>query len=148
MSKETLRTDFNGLQGKRERAGGAGAGQFDGLHSAALDLGAQGVMTPMVNSAADANKQSSVPTIRRWAPRFRSDSCQPVPKGRRGGTGRRRTTRSPSLCRSKHRTAAENATQILDTDGIDGVFIGNGDLANFMNQANPVPPTYKKLSTA
>ena len=100
---------------------------------AALDLGAQGVMLPMTNTAADAE--------------LAVQYCRYPPQGRRG-FGPVRAARYMKEAESYRREANEeillfvqietpeavrNASAILSTPGIDGIYIGNGDLANFMN---------------
>lgn len=100
---------------------------------AALDLGAQGVMVPMINNAADAAA----------AVRY----CRYPPQGRRGfgpvrasrymkdaETYRKEANEQLSLfLQIETPEGVENAKAILATPGIDGIYIGNSDLANFMN---------------
>jgi 2-keto-3-deoxy-L-rhamnonate aldolase RhmA len=100
---------------------------------AALDMGAQGVMAPMINTAADAA--------------LAVQYCRYPPQGRRG-FGPLRAARYMKEADSYRREANEemllfvqietpeavqNASAIISTPGIDGIFIGNGDLANFLN---------------
>ncbi len=107
--------------------------------SAALDLGAQGVMIPMVNSLADAQKAV--------------EFARYPPLGRRG-MGPVRASRYMNDFERYRRDANKetalfvqietpegvaNASQILSVNGIDGLFIGNGDLASFVNGGQPSP---------
>jgi 2-keto-3-deoxy-L-rhamnonate aldolase RhmA len=101
----------------------------------ALDLGAQAVVVPMINTPEDAEKAVSY--------------CRYPPQGVRGFSPTRASRYFQDL-----RDYAEKANSdialiiqietpsavacmddILQTKGIDGVFIGPSDLANFMNLA-------------
>jgi 4-hydroxy-2-oxoheptanedioate aldolase len=104
----------------------------------ALDLGAQGIMVPMVSSAADAAS-----AVR---------ACRYPPLGRRGlGPVRAsRYTESIEEYRAEANQeialivqietpeAVDNAPEIIKSAGIDGAFIGNGDLASFINGSGQV----------
>jgi len=99
----------------------------------ALDLGAQGIMAPMINSVADAEH-----AVR---------CCRYPPQGRRGfGPIRasgylkradeyRSEANNETVFFAQIETpeAVGNATAILATPGVDGIYIGNADLTNFMN---------------
>jgi 2-keto-3-deoxy-L-rhamnonate aldolase RhmA len=101
----------------------------------ALDLGAQGVVVPMVSSRADAEKAVS--------------HCRYPPLGVRGFAPVRasryfqnleeyasQANREISLfVQIETPVAAANIDQILTTEGVDGIFIGPSDLASFMNLA-------------
>jgi 4-hydroxy-2-oxoheptanedioate aldolase len=98
-----------------------------------LDLGAQGVMVPMINSGQDAKRAvefSHYPPLgcRGLGPtrasRYYQDS---------GQYRREANDEIVLLVQIETPEAARNASEILATPGIDGAFIGNGDLANFMN---------------
>jgi 2-keto-3-deoxy-L-rhamnonate aldolase RhmA len=133
MSKETLRAILIACKGSDSvpivRVASSSAEHFQ----SALDLGAQGIMAPMINSAADAEN----------AVRY----CRYPPQGRRGfgpiraarymkdAEAYRREANEEILLFVQIETpeAVENAAAILNTPGIDGIFIGNGDLTNFMN---------------
>jgi 2-keto-3-deoxy-L-rhamnonate aldolase RhmA len=132
LSKETLKAILIACKGESVpivRVASASAEHIQ----AALDLGAQGVMTPMINTAADAE--------------LAVQYCRYPPQGRRG-FGPVRAARYMKEAESYRREANEeillfvqietpeavrNASAILSTPGIDGIYIGNGDLANFMN---------------
>ena len=105
-----------------------------------LDLGAQTLLVPYVESAADAAQAVA-------AMRY-------PPRGRRGvGGGTVRATRfgriqdyatagESELCllvQAETRSALDNLEAIADVDGVDGIFIGPADLATdmgFPGQAN------------
>ena len=100
---------------------------------AALDLGAQGVMVPMVNSRADAEKAVE---FTRYPP-IGHRGLGPVRAGRYGknDAAYRESANKEILLFVQIETpeAVKNADHIVEVPGIDGLFIGNGDLANFMN---------------
>lgn len=94
-----------------------------------LDAGAQGLIVPMVNSAAEAEaavREAKYP-----------------PRGRRGygyaranGYGARFDAHARAanediavIVQIEHRAAIENLEAILDVDGVDGTFIGPYDLS-------------------
>ncbi|HEY7306914.1 MAG TPA: aldolase/citrate lyase family protein [Bryobacteraceae bacterium] len=101
----------------------------------ALDLGAQGVVVPMVSSRADAALAVSF--------------CRYPPVGIRGFSPTRASRYFQDLenyaseandqialiVQIETPRAAENIDEILTTGNIDGIFIGPGDLASFMNLA-------------
>jgi 2-keto-3-deoxy-L-rhamnonate aldolase RhmA len=100
---------------------------------AALDLGAQGVMVPFVNSRTDAEQAVE---FTRYPPLGRR-GFGPVRAGgyaRNEQAYREAANEDISLfVQIETPEAVENAKDLLQVKGIDGVFIGNGDLANFMN---------------
>lgn len=101
----------------------------------ALDLGAQGVVVPMISSREEA--------------RLAVDFCRYPPLGRRGFSPTRASRYFQDLeryaCEANEQIAlivqietpraVENIEEILTTSYIDGIFIGPGDLASFMNLA-------------
>jgi 2-keto-3-deoxy-L-rhamnonate aldolase RhmA len=100
---------------------------------AALDLGAQGVMVPFVNSRADAERAVE---FTRYPPLGRR-GFGPV---RAGGYARNEQAYREAanddislFVQIETPEAVKNANDLLQVKGIDGAFIGNGDLANFMN---------------
>lgn len=133
ISKESLRAILMAVKGSDSvpvvRVASATLENFQ----SALDLGAQGVMAPMINSVEDAKN----------AVRY----CRYPPLGRRGfgpvrasGYTRRadeyrNEANEETLLFAQIETpeAVENAAAILRTPGIDGLYIGNADLANFIN---------------
>jgi 4-hydroxy-2-oxoheptanedioate aldolase len=133
ISKESLRAILMAVKGSDSvpvvRVASVTAENFQ----SALDLGAQGVMAPMINTVEDA--QNAV------------RHCRYPPLGRRGfgpvrasGYTRhadeyRNEANEETLLFAQIETpeAVENAAAIFRTPGIDGLYIGNADLANFMN---------------
>ncbi len=112
---------------------------------AALDLGAQGVMVPMINCAAEAKRAvefSRYPPIGRRgfgpirASRYFEDSRE-----------YRREANDEVVLFVQIETpeAVENARDTLATTGIDGVFVGNGDLANFVNHGEAGAETVQQM---
>lgn len=100
---------------------------------AALDLGAHGVMVPMVNSRADAERAVE---FSRYPPLGRR-GLGPTRAARYGKNDEkyRKTANEEILLFVQIETpeAASAVDEILNVKGIDGLYIGNGDLANFMN---------------
>lgn len=102
----------------------------------ALDSGAEGVIVPMVNTAAEARAAVS--------------ACRYAPAGGRswGPTRARLRTSDYSPAKgdelvvcvvmAETRQAVENLDEILSVPGIDGVFVGPNDLA----VSAGVPPSY------
>jgi 4-hydroxy-2-oxoheptanedioate aldolase len=133
ISKETLRAILVAIKGSDSTPIVRVAGATVENIQSALDLGAQGIMAPMINSAADAEH-----AVR---------CCRYPPQGRRGfGPIRasgylkhaeqyRSEANNETLFFAQIETpeAVENAAAILATPGVDGIYIGNADLANFMN---------------
>jgi len=100
---------------------------------AALDLGALGVMVPMVNSRADAERAVE---YTRYPPLGRR-GLGPIRAGQYGKNESvyRASANEEILLFVQIETpeAVKNIREILQVTGINGLFIGNGDLANFMN---------------
>ena len=111
-----------------------------------LDLGAHGVVVPLVNSAADAA--------------LATNACRYPPRGRRSvaalrnllvrGSDYMQHANDDVMCiiQIEHVEAVERIDQILDVEGIDAVLPGHVDLALSMGHAmsygstvsNTVPP--------
>jgi 2-keto-3-deoxy-L-rhamnonate aldolase RhmA len=104
----------------------------------ALDLGAQGVLLPKVEDRAAAERVAA--------------ACRYPPEGRRGinpvrasayfsdvprylATANRRCL---CLVQIESREAVENAAEIAAVPGVDGLFIGCGDLASSLGQPGVV----------
>ncbi len=98
-----------------------------------LDLGAQGVVVPMVNSAEDA--------------RLATAACRYPPRGRRSvaalrnvlqrGSGYMRHANDDVVCivQIEHIEAVERIEEILEVEGIDAVLPGHVDLALSMGHS-------------
>jgi 4-hydroxy-2-oxoheptanedioate aldolase len=112
---------------------------------AALDLGAQGVMVPMVNSTEDAERAVQ---FSRYPPLGRR-GLGPMRAGQYGknDAGYRKSANDDTLLFLQIETpeAAKNAEKILKVEGVDGLFIGNGDLANFMNDGRSGSSAVQKV---
>ena len=112
----------------------------------ALDLGAQGVVVPMVSSRSDADlavKCCRYPPIgsRGFAPTRASRYFQDVESYARRANGE-----IALIVQIETPTAVENIEEILAVSGIDGIFIGPSDLASFMNfPANIAHPEVKAV---
>ena len=94
----------------------------------ALDAGASGVVVPMVNSAADAAavvKACRYPPLgaRSWAKSTRAGVSWP------GYNPTDANTAILSIVQVETRESVAQLHSILSVDGIDGVFVGPGDLA-------------------
>ena len=103
----------------------------------ALDLGVQGVMTPMINCAADAKRAvefAHYPPLGRrgFGPIRASGYLQNMDQYRRDANDE-----VALFVQIETPEAVTHAQEILNTPGIDGIFVGNGDLANFMNGSKP-----------
>ena len=137
MTKETLRTILMACKGSESVPVVRVPMNSVEYIQAALDLGAQGVMTPMINCLADAQRAV--------------DYARYPPMGRRGFGPIRASRYLTEIERYRDEAnreavlflqietpeGAKNARQIMGTKGIDGIFVGNGDLANFMNEGRP-----------
>jgi 4-hydroxy-2-oxoheptanedioate aldolase len=133
IGKESLRAILMAIKGSDSTPIVRVAGATVENIQSALDLGAQGIMVPMINSVADAEH-----AVR---------CCRYPPQGRRGFGPIRasRYLKHAEQYRSEANNemlffaqietpeAVENAAAILATPGVDGIYIGNADLANFMN---------------
>ncbi len=137
MSKETLRTVLMACKGSVSVPVVRVPVNSTDYIAAALDLGAQGVMTPMVNSSADAQRaveRSRYPPLgcRGFGPIRASGYLKDIE-----GYRKEANQEIALFVQIETPNGVKNASQILDTDGIDGIFIGNGDLANFMQEGQP-----------
>jgi len=112
---------------------------------AALDLGAQGVMVPMVNSTEDAERAVH---FSRYPPLGRR-GLGPMRAGQYGKNDAdyRKSANDETLLFVQIETpeAVVNADKILQVGGVDGLFIGNGDLANFMNDGQSGSSAVQKV---
>jgi 4-hydroxy-2-oxoheptanedioate aldolase len=105
-------------------------GRFD-MASRALDFGAEAVIAPMVNSAEDARRFAAAmkyPPLgeRSWGPTYANPRAGgPDPKSwLRDGNAR-----TVSFAMIETRTALDALDAILDTPGIDAVFVGPSDFS-------------------
>ena len=100
-----------------------------GLIGRLLDMGCMGIVVPMVNNAEEAEAAVSPPAIRRSA------------AGPSGHSGRASwatttttgpTTRFSWAVQIETDEGARNAEEIMAVEGIDGCWIGPGDLSRYM----------------
>ena len=133
ISQETLRTMLMACKGSQSTVVVRVANNSRDYIQAALDLGAQGVMVPMVNSRADAERAVE---FSRYPPLGRR-GFGPIRAGYYGKNEAvyRKAANEETLLFVQVETpeAITRAEEILQVKGINGLFIGNGDLANFMN---------------
>jgi 4-hydroxy-2-oxoheptanedioate aldolase len=112
---------------------------------AALDLGAQGVMVPMVNSTQDAERAVQ---FSRYPP-LGGRGLGPMRAAQYGknDANYRNSANEETLLFVQIETpeAVKNAEKIVKMEGVDGLFIGNGDLANFMNDGKPGSSAVQKV---
>jgi len=132
LSRDNLRFILTALRGSRSTPVVRLSGNALDHFQTALDLGAQGVVVPMINSRPNAEQ----------AVRF----CRYPPLGIRGFAPIRasrylenlseyiRTANSAIslIVQIETPEAALNIDQILTTEGINGIYIGPSDLASFM----------------
>ena len=105
----------------------------------ALDLGAAGVIVPMVEDGEQAARAVA--------------ACRYAPDGIRSFGALRGSTESPPLClvMIETRTGVGNAAEIASTPGLDGIYVGPSDLALTLSlQPTPRlehPPVLEALET-
>ncbi len=115
----------------------------DWLLKQVLDLGAQTVLVPMVDTAADA---AAAVAACRYPPFGRRGMGPAIARsGRFGATQGYPETANAQICvivQAESRAALENLDDICAVDGVDAVFIGPADLASDMgyihDMGNPV----------
>jgi 2-dehydro-3-deoxyglucarate aldolase/4-hydroxy-2-oxoheptanedioate aldolase len=133
LDRQSLRTILISMKGSSAVPVVRLASNSQDYFQTALDLGAQGVVVPMVNSGIDTSKAVNF--------------CRYPPEGSRGFA----PTRASRYFQDLEKYASEandqimlivqvetpqavaNIEEILSVPGIDGIFIGPADLASFMN---------------
>lgn len=132
ISRESLRTILFSMRGSASAPIVRLASNSLDHFQTALDLGAQGVVVPMVSSRPDAEQAVKC--------------CRYPPRGMRGFAPVRASRYFQDIeqyvsqandeltlvVQIETPEAATNIDEILGTDGIDGIFIGPSDLASFM----------------
>lgn len=121
-------------------------GRFD-MASRALDFGAEAVIAPMVNSVDDARRFAAAmkyPPVgeRSWGPTYGFP--------RRGEDGHAEWLRDSnagtiSFAMIETRTAVEALDGILDTPGIDGIFLGPSDFSIAWSGGAAVNPSLEDM---
>ena len=110
----------------------------------ALDAGAAGVLVPHVNSVARARE---VVAAGRYRPGSRGFSNSPR-AGDYGGTGiwdhvEAQDTSTLVIAMIEDKEALDEIEEIVSVPGIDGVFIGRGDLTVSLDAESPASPEVK-----
>jgi len=116
-------------------------GRFD-LVSRALDAGAHGIIAPMINTLDDAK---ALVSAARYIPVGDRSFGPGQVAGLMGITNPEYVTQAndhiPIMAMIETAEAVSNMEAILDLDGIDGIFLGPGDLSISIRQ-NVVPDPY------
>ena len=120
-----------------------------GFIGKALDAGADAVVCPMINTPEDARwlaDATNYPPVgeRSWGPRraidrFGLDS---------GGFHARGDDLTEAWAMIETREALDNLDAILETEGIDGVFVGPNDLCNSLTCGDTVDPGHPEVLAA
>ncbi|MGH6672657.1 MAG: HpcH/HpaI aldolase family protein, partial [Xanthobacteraceae bacterium] len=117
------------------------------LVSRALDFGAEGIIAPMINTAADARAFAAAakfPPIgeRSWGP-HRAMTLGGVPD--MATYLREANDLVITLAMIETRTALQNFDAIVATPGIDGFFLGPSDLSIALSNGTNVDPMSKEV---
>lgn len=121
-------------------------GRFD-MASRALDFGADAVIAPMVNSIADARLFAAAmkyPPVgeRSWGPTFA------FPRYGKGTTQEyleQTNARTVSFAMIETRAALEVLDGILETPGIDAIFLGPSDFSIAWTRGKTINPTLEDM---
>jgi 4-hydroxy-2-oxoheptanedioate aldolase len=124
-------------------------GRFD-MASRALDFGAEAVIAPMVNSAADARLFAAAmkyPPMgeRSWGPTYG------FPRHGKGDFAewlRDSNKRTLAFAMVETRAAFAALDEILDTPGIDGIFVGPSDFSIAWSNGSTINPTLESMMEA
>jgi len=117
------------------------------LVSRALDFGAEGIIAPMINTAADARAFAAAakyPPIgeRSWGP-HRVTTLAGLPD--QSVYLREANDHVITLAMIETRTALGNLDAIVDTPGIDGLFLGPSDLSIALSEGKSLDPLSKEV---
>ena len=117
------------------------------LVSRALDFGAEGIIAPMINTAADARAFAAAakfPPVgeRSWGP-HRAMTLGGVPE--MATYLREANDHVITLAMIETRTALQNFDAIIATPGIDGFFLGPSDLSIALSDGKNVDPMSKEV---
>jgi len=117
-----------------------------GIIMKCLDAGAYGVICPMINTRADAERL--VATCHYPPAGFRS--CGPTRAALYGGSDYQAKANETIVVFAMIETAEAlaNIDSILDTPGLDAIFIGPNDLAISLGLPNSLDPTVSKVVEA
>ena len=114
--------------------------------SRVLDMGAEAVIAPMINSVADARSfvaAMKYPPIgeRSWGPSRVLSLRDTQPQGHLETSNRV----SLAFAMIETRTALDALDDILDVDGLDGVFVGPSDLSVTLSDGKKIAPLDRDL---
>jgi 4-hydroxy-2-oxoheptanedioate aldolase len=117
------------------------------LVSRALDFGAEGIIAPMINTAADARAFAAAakyPPVgeRSWGP-HRATILAGLPD--QSVYLREANDHVVTLAMIETRTALDNLEAIVGTAGIDGVFLGPSDLSIALSAGKSLDPLSKDV---
>jgi len=117
------------------------------LVSRALDFGAEGIIAPMINTAADARAFAAAakyPPVgeRSWGP-HRVTALAGLPD--QSVYLREANEHVITLAMIETRTALANLDAIVDTPGIDGLFLGPSDLSIALSDGKSLDPLSKEV---
>jgi len=124
-------------------------GRFD-MASRALDMGAEAVIAPMVNTIDDARRFAAAmkyPPIgeRSWGPTY---GFPRHGKGDHAQWLRESNQRTVSFAMIETRAAVDILDRILDTPGIDAIFLGPSDFSIAWTDGQRVNPTLEDMMQA
>jgi 4-hydroxy-2-oxoheptanedioate aldolase len=124
-------------------------GRFD-MASRALDFGAEAVIAPMVNSIEDAQRFAAAmkyPPVgeRSWGPTY---GFPRHGKGDHAEWLRQSNKRTVSFAMIETRAAVDILDRILDTPGIDAIFLGPSDFSIAWTEGERVDPTLEAMMHA
>jgi 4-hydroxy-2-oxoheptanedioate aldolase len=117
------------------------------LVSRALDFGAEGIIAPMINTAADARAFAAAAKF----PPLGERSWGPHRAMTLGGVSdqsvflREANDHVVTLAMIETRTALQNLDAIMETPGIDGFFLGPSDLSIALSNGSTVDPLSKEV---
>jgi 4-hydroxy-2-oxoheptanedioate aldolase len=117
------------------------------LVSRALDFGAEGIIAPMINTAADARAFAAAAKFpplgeRSWGP-HRAMTLGGVPD--QATYLREANDHIITLAMIETRAALQNFESIINTPGIDGFFLGPSDLSIALSDGKVVDPMAKEV---
>ncbi|MGE0501871.1 MAG: HpcH/HpaI aldolase/citrate lyase family protein [Rhizobiaceae bacterium] len=123
-------------------------GRFD-MASRALDFGAEAVIAPMVNSGEDARRFAAAmkyPPLgeRSWGPTF----GLPRKGGTTGEWLRDSNRKTMAFAMVETRAAVDALDAILETPGIDGIFVGPSDFSIAWSNGARLDPMLEDMMAA
>jgi 4-hydroxy-2-oxoheptanedioate aldolase len=120
------------------------------LASRVLDFGAEGLIAPMINTSADARAfaaSAKYPPVgeRSWGP-HRVTALAGLPD--QSVYLREANDHVITLAMIETRTALDNLDAIIETPGIDGLFLGPSDLSIALSDGKSLDPTGEEVDRA